>query len=174
LAGAPVDVEPPERRRRRRAGLADEEPGAQISREEFDEMVRDLDIDQAPAQQAPARGGRVAQRVSTPPRTATPSPAPRERATRGQRTRQPQPAAPEPSSAKPAPPDRAEPRSDREPGGDGRPGGDGGPGSGGEPRGGEHLEPAADLTPEDLVLKEKPTGRSKARRSRNRRHGRAR
>ena len=35
-------------------------------------------------------------------------------------------------------------------------------------------DPAADLTPEDLVLKEDPKPRQKGRRPRNRRHGRAR
>jgi len=60
-AGTPVDVAPPEpRRRRRRSVVAPEEPGEQISREEFDELVRDLDVDQpqrasTAASRAPSR-----------------------------------------------------------------------------------------------------------------------
>src|SRR5439155_18909008 len=47
-AGAPDDVEPtPKRRRTRRGSLvAPEEPGAQISREEFRELVAALDVDE--------------------------------------------------------------------------------------------------------------------------------
>jgi SecD/SecF fusion protein len=85
--GAPADVEPEEKRRRTRRGsiIAPEEPGAQISREEFQELVRDLDVESEP----------VSQRSSS-----------------------------------------------------------------------------ADLTPEDLVLKDEPKRREKNRRPRNRRHGR--
>ena len=35
-------------------------------------------------------------------------------------------------------------------------------------------DPAADLTPEDLVLKDAPKPRQKTRRAKNRRHGRSR
>jgi SecD/SecF fusion protein len=85
--GAPADVEPEEKRKRTRRGsiIAPEEPGAQISRDEFQELVRDLDVEGEP----------VPQRSST-----------------------------------------------------------------------------ADLTPEDLVLKDEPKRREKNRRPRNRRHGR--
>jgi SecD/SecF fusion protein len=88
-AGAPEDVEPAQRRKRTRRGsiIAPEEAGEQISREEFQELVRDLDV----------AGEPVAQRSS-----------------------------------------------------------------------------AADLTPEDLVLKDAPKRREKNRRPRNRRHGRSR
>jgi SecD/SecF fusion protein len=88
--GAPADVEPEQKRRRTRRGsiIAPEEPGAQISREEFQELVRDLDVE---------NGEPVAQRSS-----------------------------------------------------------------------------AADLTPEDLVLKDGPKRREKSKRARNRRHGRSR
>jgi SecD/SecF fusion protein len=88
--GAPADVEPEQKRRRTRRGsiIAPEEPGAQISREEFQELVRDLDVE---------NGEPVAQRSS-----------------------------------------------------------------------------AADLTPEDLVLKDAPKRREKSKRPRNRRHGRSR
>ncbi|HEY3960619.1 MAG TPA: protein translocase subunit SecD [Solirubrobacteraceae bacterium] len=90
VAGAPADVEPEQKRRRTRRGsiIAPEEPGAQISREEFQELVRDLDVENAEP---------VAQRSS-----------------------------------------------------------------------------AADLTPEDLVLKDAPKRREKSKRPRNRRHGRSR
>jgi SecD/SecF fusion protein len=89
LGGEPVDVEPSQARKRSRRGsiIAPEEPGEQISRDEFQELVRDLDVDVAP----------------TPKR-----------------------------------------------------------------------DPAADLTPEDLVLKEEPKRREKSKRPRNKRHGRSR
>jgi SecD/SecF fusion protein len=93
--GAPEDVEPGDKRRRSRRGsiIAPEEPGAQLSRDEFQELVRDLDVDAEPTG--------VAQ------------------------------------------------------------------------RGARERDPAADLAPEDLVLKE-PKRREKNRRPRNRRHGRSR
>jgi SecD/SecF fusion protein len=49
IGGAPVEVEPaPERKGRRTRGgslLSAEEPGEQLSKDEFDELVRDLDIE---------------------------------------------------------------------------------------------------------------------------------
>ncbi len=130
LGGEPVDVEPSEKRRRTRRGslIAPEEPGEQISRDEFQELVRDLDVDGEPS--APnggsssstrrSRGGGVAQK---PPRT------------------------------KP----RQQVESEREQ--------DGAPESA--------ADPAADLTPEDLVMKDDPKPRAKrSKRARNRRHGR--
>jgi len=47
VGGAPVDVEPTQKRKRTRRGslIAPEEPGEQISRGEFQELVRDLDIE---------------------------------------------------------------------------------------------------------------------------------
>jgi SecD/SecF fusion protein len=60
VGDAPVDVEPPTKRRGRRAGLT-EEPGEQLSNEEFEELVKDLDIDTEPQPQR-ARGN-VAQRA---------------------------------------------------------------------------------------------------------------
>ncbi|HWX98221.1 MAG TPA: protein translocase subunit SecD [Solirubrobacteraceae bacterium] len=94
-SGAPEDVEPVQTRKRSRRGsiIAPEEPGKPISRDEFQDLVRDLDVDAEPTG--------VAQRAS------------RER------------------------------------------------------------DPAADLAPEDLVLKE-PKRREKKSRPRNRRHGRSR
>ena len=109
--GTPEDVEPESKRRRTRRGslVAPEEPGQQVSRDEFQEMVRDLDVD-AEAKVAGRRG-----RAGTAER---PAPAP--------------PASPE-------------------------------------------RDPAADLAPEDLVLKDEPKQRPKRKRSQGRRkHGRSR
>jgi SecD/SecF fusion protein len=56
VAGEPADVEPAEKRRRTRRGslIAPEEPGEQLSREEFQELVRDLDIEGRPSGQGSA------------------------------------------------------------------------------------------------------------------------
>jgi SecD/SecF fusion protein len=114
--GAPENVEPAQQRKRTRRGgaAAPDGPGEQISRDEFQELVRDLDIEQA-GSVAPARGGSPA------------GMAKRNSAATAE-------AAPE-------------------------------------------RDPAADLTPEDLVLKEEPKAREKRRRAggrRNKRHGRPR
>ena len=116
-AGQPVDVEPEKKRRRTRRGslIAPEEPGQQLSREEFQELVRDLDVEGVESA-APARAGRAAVE---------------DRVKEGE--------------------------------------GDGVGGAAAQPR-----DPAADLTPEDLVLKDAPKPRDKRRRPRNRRHGRSR
>jgi SecD/SecF fusion protein len=110
--GEPVDVEPERKSRRTRRGslIAPEEPGQQLSREEFQELVRDLDVEGG----APARAGRAAveERIDE---------------------------------------DEEEGRAAR-----------------------IERDPAADLAPEDLVLKDPPKAREKRRRPRNRRHGRAR
>ena len=60
VGGAPVDVEPERKPRRTRRGslVAPEEPGEQISAGEFQELVKDLDIDDGPAQ--PPRSPRKA------------------------------------------------------------------------------------------------------------------
>ncbi len=122
--GKPEDVEPTHKRKRTRRGsiIAPEEPGQQISRDEFQELVRDLDVDGEPSAKAGKPGtagdGRRA-RAADASATAAP------------------PAAPASS-----------------------------------PEG--KRDPAADLTPEDLVLKEEPKPREKNRRPRNRRHGRSR
>jgi len=111
VGGAPVDVEPEQLRKRSRRGsiIAAEEPGEQISRDEFQELVRDLDVEAEPK----SRGSRatLARRGSV--------------------------QEPEPAAAR-------------------------------------ERDPTADLTPEDLVLKEQPKKREKTRRPRNRRHGRSR
>ncbi|HEY4452301.1 MAG TPA: protein translocase subunit SecD [Solirubrobacteraceae bacterium] len=117
--GAPEDVEPEQRSKRTRRGsiIAPEEPGQQISREEFQELVRDIEPESAP----PAPGSSGGRTIAAP----KPKPKPKPQT-------QPEP---------PATPAR---------------------------------DPAADLTPEDLVLKEDSKPRQKARRARNRRHGRSR
>jgi SecD/SecF fusion protein len=118
-SGAPEDVEPERKRKRTRRGslITPEEPGQQISREEFQELVRDIDVESEQQQQAPARR--------------------RGRATVAEREQE-----------APAPEQAAEPQRD----------------------------PAADLTPEDLVLKEDPKrAPPKRRRSSGRKkHGRSR
>jgi SecD/SecF fusion protein len=66
LDGTPIDVEPTKQRRRARAGgllVAAEEPGEQVSKEEFDQMVRDLDIERdggavASVSRGPRRGAK--------------------------------------------------------------------------------------------------------------------
>jgi len=56
--GQPVDVEPNQARKRRRGIMTAEEPGEQLSKEEFDELVRDLDIEQEPTGGGSGRRGR--------------------------------------------------------------------------------------------------------------------
>jgi SecD/SecF fusion protein len=98
VGGAPVDVAPPEKKRRGRRITEPEDPQRGVSQEEFQELVRDLHVDAPP--------------------TATAE---------------------------------AEPEPDSEP------------------------DPAADLAPEDLVLKDDKAKRApRQKRPRNRRHGRSR
>jgi SecD/SecF fusion protein len=125
VGGAPVEVEPPSKRSSRRAS---EDAGDQLSKEEFDELVRDIEPELAEqakptATAAGRRGTRRATRASST------------------RTQPPEPSV------------EAEDL-------------------GAEPN--ASSDPAADLTPEDLVLKEDSTRREKSRRPRNRRHGRSR
>jgi SecD/SecF fusion protein len=55
VGGAPVDVAPAEQRRPRRRGLSSpDRSGEQVSREEFDEMVRDLHAEETPRRGAVA------------------------------------------------------------------------------------------------------------------------
>ncbi len=133
--GAPEDIEPEQKRKRTRRGslIAPEEPGAQLSRDEFQELVRDLDVEPTPEPEPePARSG--ARRTRAERRAAAAAaPAP--------------PSTPAKQEPELAPADRAAPEPAR--------------------------DPAADLTPEDLVLKD-ATKREKRRRPRNKRHGRAR
>jgi SecD/SecF fusion protein len=110
-SGAQEDVEPDEKKGRRRRGrlTAPEEPGQQISREEFKDLVADI-------QEEETGKGRAPVATKAPPK---PEPEPE----------------PEPEVAR---------------------------------------DPSADLTPEDLVLKDAPKPRTKARKARNKRHGRSR
>jgi SecD/SecF fusion protein len=123
--GAALEVEP-EAKKRRRTSLS-EEPGEQISQEEFEELVKDLDVESSPSEPAPRRG----------------------RASVAERARTRRAGAPE----------RENGASEAVAGTEQQPG----PGQ----------QPAADLTPEDLVLKDEPP-RKPSRRQRNRRHGRSR
>jgi SecD/SecF fusion protein len=109
VAGEPADVEPSQKRKRSRRGslIAPEEPGEQLSRDEFQELVRDLDVEGKPSSVG------VAQQ---------------------------------------APPEEPEE----------------------QPLGEPPRDPTADLTPEDLVLKDQPKPPQKRKRPRNRRHGRSR
>jgi SecD/SecF fusion protein len=129
LAGAPVDVEPEKKRRRTRRGslIAPEAPGQQLSSEEFQELVRDLDVERE------GDGKATAEAVKAPKRA-------RGRGRAGVAEREPERQAEAAVPSEPAGPAR---------------------------------DPAADLTPEDLVLKDEPKPRPK-RRPRNRRHGRSR
>ncbi len=123
LGEAPIDVEPPATAKRGRRGAApiDEEAGEQLSKDEFDELVREIGPELAEQSgRAPAgvglRRGRRAGATD---------------AKRGEE-------------------------------------------AAGVKEDGPAPDPAADLTPEDLVLKDQPARRGKPRRPRNRRHGRAR
>jgi SecD/SecF fusion protein len=121
--GVPMDVEPEQKRKRSRSGslIAPEEPGQQLSRDEFQELVRDLDVEDKPG---PVTGGKRGSRRSAGA-----------------------------GVAQQAPP--AKPKQDVE---------------STEPK----RDPAADLTPEDLVLKDDAKRPEKRKRARNRKHGRAR
>ncbi len=118
--GAPVDVEP-EKKGKRSVSIFGSgvttpgAPGAEVSHDEFQELVRDLDVEQGNGASTRASGAGVAQK---------------------------------PRRAKRTEPTQSEPPAE-------------------QPR----QDPAADLTPEDLVLKDdKPA--PKRKRARNKRHGR--
>src|ERR1700719_4240971 len=66
--GLPEDVEPAQTRKRTRRGsiIAPEEPGQQLSRDEFQELVRDLDVEREPSAGGGPRTG-TAQRTSPAP-----------------------------------------------------------------------------------------------------------
>jgi SecD/SecF fusion protein len=146
--GAPEDIEPVRKRRRTRSGslVTPEEAGEQISREEFQDLVRDLDIDR----DQPEPGKTIAP-VAAQPRSRSRAPARRAGAGAEVET------APSPPEVKAAStPTEAD-----------------GPGTTPE------RDPAADLTPEDLVLKDEPTRSEKRRRragsgAKRRKHGRSR
>jgi SecD/SecF fusion protein len=175
--GAPEDIEPARKRRRTRSGslIAPEEPGEQISREEFQELVRDLDVDSdrpepekatAPvaAQPRTRRQARAARRAgpteaevetaASPPEVEAASTPPQVEAAS---------TPPQVEAASTPPQVKAT----------GRPAEADGPGTVPE------RDPAADLTPEDLVLKDEPRRTEKRRRragsgAKRRKHGRSR
>jgi SecD/SecF fusion protein len=121
----PIDVEPaPKARRGRRGGPSTgEDPGEQLSKEEFDELVRDIEPEIA--EQGTGR------------RSARAGVGLRRGRTGKSEVKQQDEADEQEESASPR-------------------------------------DPAADLTPEDLVMKDTSSRREKPRRPRNRRHGRAR
>ncbi len=134
VGGAPVDVEPERKRKRNRRGslIVPEEPGEQLSREEFQELVRDLDVDETAG--ATGSGGKQARGDGTGQSRARGGSGASNGAGAGD-------GGAEPATAVEQPPER---------------------------------DPTADLTPEDLVLKDVPKPREKRRRTRNKRHGRSR
>ena len=85
--GGPIDVEPAERRRGAGSITAPQDP-TNVSREEFDDMVRNLGIEEATSRQGTPgrRGGRRAPRRRPP----------RPRARRGRRRRPPRPQGQQP------------------------------------------------------------------------------
>ncbi len=161
LDGSPIDVEPTGRRSGRGGagrlagvggilgsrGAAAGGAGDEVSQEEFDKMVRDLDIERDD--------------VPSPPTRATPGASRRGARGNGRRDRAGSGSGPPASGAgtgtmpvgrtSSKAPSGAAPAEPTPPSG---------------PR-----DPAADLTPEDLVLKEQP---KRQKRPRNRRHGRSR
>jgi SecD/SecF fusion protein len=126
--GVPEDVEPAKQRKRSVSifgsnGPPDAGAGEQLSRDEFQQLVRDLDVDKPVGPAAGAGGAGVAQK---------------------------------PRKARRAGPEQPAERSQI---------------GGSAAEGGAQRDPAADLTPEDLVLKDdKPA--PKRKRPRNRKHGR--
>ncbi len=137
-AGTYEDVEPTQKGRRSRRGslIAPTQAGQQVSHEEFQELVRDLDVERGDGERPPSR--RSALSGDSGVRTAPPATAPQRAQPEAEPTTEP--------AAEPL----AEPDAER--------------------------DPAADLTPEDLVLKDEPKPRTKrgASGSRRRRHGRSR
>ncbi len=136
LGDSPVDVEPAPKGKRGRRGGADatDEPGEQLSKEEFDELVREIGPELAEQQTG---------------RTPTGVASRRGRATTGSRRRagtaKTEVGQPDTVNGKDTTEDAVPER-----------------------------DPTADLNPEDLVLKKDTPQGGKPRRSRNRRHGRAR
>jgi SecD/SecF fusion protein len=75
--GAPDDIEPEHKRRRSRRGsiIAPEQPGQQLSRDEFQELVRDLDVDSEPTGAPGTRAGTAQRTTPAPPVTPERDPA---------------------------------------------------------------------------------------------------
>jgi SecD/SecF fusion protein len=158
LDGTPLDVEPARKKRREQTGVergaggvwggggvaAPGGAGDQVSQEEFDKMVRDLDIERDGAQLPPRRGARGngrRGRGGRPPSGRPPS------AGAGTGTL---PARPSATQAPSAPPPAGAPASPTP------------------------QDPTADLTPEDLVMKDQSKRQKRTSARRNKRHGRAR
>jgi SecD/SecF fusion protein len=154
--GPPIDSEQPVRRNRRGRPVAPEEPGEQISKEEFDDLVADLDVEQtegAPVADEGA-GARAALATRTRGRSGVGRRGRSDGAQEAASAQPEQPATPaEPAAA--APEDSAETAGQE------------------APEQASPADPTADATPEELVLKEKPAPKG-ARRQRSRRHGRRR
>jgi SecD/SecF fusion protein len=125
-AGTPEDVEPEPKRRRGRRGtlITPAEAGREVTHEEFQELVRDIEAEQAPAAGERSGSTKVAPRAVVAEPESQPDP---------------EQAAEQPPAAR---------------------------------------DPAADLAPEDLVLKDAPKPRPKRRSSttagKRRKHGRSR
>ena len=143
IAGAPVDMEPTKQRKRGRKGslIAPEEPGEELSKQEFDELVRDLDIEDVDGGGAPRPAKPPAGRGAGRGRNSATGTVPvRDGARSGTPARAPAAEPEQPSQSAPA-------------------------------------DPAADLTPEDLVLKDDSKQRKKRSpgpAGRRRKHGRSR
>jgi SecD/SecF fusion protein len=176
--GAPVDEEPvPSKRIRNRRGslITPEEPGQELSSEEFADLVKDLDIEGVGT-----GGGTRTRRESRRARTAA-----RRAGNGGPPT--PHPPTPGQSGRQPAGPAATRPGSPAPPGGTQRGVAPGAPrGSSApdapvpEPPASSPRDPTADLEPEDVVMPDRrdsgspAAGRNKPRKPRNRRHGRSR
>jgi SecD/SecF fusion protein len=159
--GSPIDVQPeerPGRLRRRRGSVIEPDDPAQVSPEEFEQMVRDLPTPEGQYQDQPtARGAHdevaeesAAEREARRRKTAVAEPEAKPKRRRAKPEPEPEPkgdAAEAESAAEPAQPETPPE-----------------PGSG------------ADLAPEDVVMPKKETRRSSSpsRRPRNKRHGRPR
>jgi len=156
--GAPIDVAPPEKARRglrRRGTVIEPEDPTQVSREEFDEMVRELPGADGEYRSEPGQGGArddVAEEDAA---------AARERRARKTAVAEPK-AKPAPSAPTPA--------ADVEDDGDGD--GAAAPEDAAPPAPGS----GADLTPDEVVMPKQPSRSSSTgkRRPRNKRHGRPR
>ncbi len=147
-AAAAIGTEPAKPRRTRRGRVVpQEEPGEQLSQEEFDDLVRDLDIEETGARPGGA-GAAIATR--TPQRSKVGRP--QEGADGAEEgTAAGDELATSPEGSQPAPEPATEEAAATE-----------------APR-----DPSADATPEELVLKDKPR-RQPTKRARARRHGRKR
>jgi SecD/SecF fusion protein len=147
--GVEEDVEPERKRRRTRRGslIAPEEPGEQLSREEFRELVRDLDVDADRPEPDETTAPDAAQSG-----TRTRAPAGRPAGTGAEVETASTPSEAKAASTEPEPQVQAT---------------------------APERDPAADLTPEDLVLKDEPRRTEKRRRragsgGKRRKHGRSR